>query len=406
MTQSARLFVSIAMVLVLPSVAGAVNTEFRALDGAKAVPNAKFTFEGAGETKTATTDAGGKAVVDLQPNTEYLISQAGMRGFWPSAYRLKTPATANEPITFQAKPVQPTDLWSPPPGIVTFSFLYQGLSVDDMKQQKDRRTDTPTDPNNGPFINWADAAQLRDRNNDLTNGFNVDMTGLYVAVGLPVGPLGRCECMNFSHALGAGGGYNYASLDVRSRSNQQAFATELAGGGAFYTFDYTLTAMARPSDKWYSRLGSRLNFAYMSGNADVDRHPKGSDGLSSFNAQPTSEPSGDMNWRNWSIGLDFIYRICDCFAIFAGVKYRETFVTVNTKDPTFVPGLGEVNRAIDQRYFNANLIPRFGVDAIIAQPSGWPPILGRVEGEYGPGGMGAMFKVGTGLDLFGSLRGF
>ena len=189
MTQSARLFVSIALVLVLPGVAGAVQTEFRALDGVKAVPDAQFTFEGAGETKTATTDASGKATVDLQPGMEYRARESAwsgnLKGYWSSSKYFTTPSTTDKPIDFPVTPVQATDLWTPPGGVLTVAPVYQSINVSDMEQKKDVRTDTVLNVPIGPFINHADAQDLRQRNNDVTNAFNVQMGGIYLGVRSP-----------------------------------------------------------------------------------------------------------------------------------------------------------------------------------------------------------------------------
>jgi hypothetical protein len=394
----------LAVVLLVPDRAGAVNYDFQPRNGTAPVANQTFTFqEPGGGTQKVTTDGSGKAIVDLKPGTTYRIGQDWGRGYWPSSASYTTPSTADRPITFQTTPVLPTGLWSPPGGVFTVAPVYQSFNVSDMKRTKDVATDSPTQAGLGPFINRADAAQLHEGNNDNTNRFNVQMAGIYGSIGLPVGPLASCDCMNFSHGLGLGGGFNHVNLDINSRSDQRASSTELGGDGGYFNVDYSATMLRRPQDKWWDRFGVRLNLAYMGGMADVTRHPKGSAGLSALNGRPTSEPTGDLDWSSWSAGLDFLYRICDCLYVFAGVKYREVYATLNTKDPSFVPGVGEVNRAIDQRYFNQNVLARVGLEAILAQPKGFP-ILGRIEGEYAPGGYGIMFKLGTGFDVIPGLR--
>lgn len=404
MRHTLRVLGTLALILGLPGWAGAVNYDFQPKNGTQKVAYQTFTYqEQGGATQKVTTDGSGKATMDLKPDTAYRIGQEWGQGYWPSSVKYTTPSTADRPITFQTTPVLPTALWSPPPGIFTLAPVFQSFNVGDMTEKKNVNTDRPTQANLGPFIDRADAAQLHERNDDHTNRFDVQMAGIYGKFGLPVGPLAGCDCMNFSHGLGLGGGYNYVNLKTFSRSDQRASGTELGGDGGFYNFDYTATALLRPQDKWWDRFGARVNFAYMGGVADVSRHPKGSAGLSSLNGRPTSDPTGDLNWTSWSAGIDFLYRICDCLYGFVGVKYREVYATVNTSDPSFVPGVGEVNRSIDQRLFNQNVLARFGLEGIIAQPRGFP-ILGRLEGEYAPGGYGIMLKVGTGFDLAPGLR--
>jgi hypothetical protein len=87
--------------------------------------------------------------------------------------------------------------------------------------------------------------------------------------------------------------------------------------------------------------------------------------------------------------------------VFVGAKYREINVAVNTKDPSFVPGPGEVNRAIDQRYDHRTWLARVGAEAVA--PELLPchlPLFGRVELETSGRDWGMMFKVGTAFDLF------
>ena len=404
MRHALRVLGTLVLTLVLPGGAGAVNYDFQPRNGTAPVANQTFTFqEPGGATQKVTTDGSGKATVDLKPGVSYRIGQDWGRGYWPSSASYTTPSTADRPVTFQTTPVLPTGLWTPPGGVFTVAPVYQSLVVSDMALKKDFFTDKPTQDNFGPFVNRADGAQIHERNNDRTNRFGVQMAGVYGMFGLPVGPLASCDCMNFSHGIGLGGGFNHVNLDINSRSNQPGTDTELRGDGGFYSFDYTATVLMRPQNKWYDRLGTRISFAYMGGVADVSRHPRSSAGLDSFNGRPTSEPTGDLDWTSWSAGLDLLYRICDCFSVFAGVKYREVSATVNTKDPSFVPGVGEVTRSIDQRYFNQNVLARFGVEAILGQPKGFP-ILGRLEGDYAPGGYGIMLKVGTGFDLIPGLR--
>jgi hypothetical protein len=101
------------------------------------------------------------------------------------------------------------------------------------------------------------------------------------------------------------------------------------------------------------------------------------------------------------VSADVTYRFLPTLSGFVGVKYREVNVAVNTKDPSFVPGPGEVNRAIDQRYASGNWYARLGAEAVV--PELLPchlPLFGRVELETSGRDWGMMLKVGTAFRLF------
>jgi hypothetical protein len=412
MPRSARVLFALLLVLALPGWAGAVNYDFQARTGSQPVANGTFMLQGGGEEKTAKTDSQGRATLDLQPGTTYhvhspgsfLNSQGNLQGVYP-AYRTITTPSAGSPssgplLDFDLKPMGPSHLWTPPPGVFSFSTAFQSIFVNDMTVKKDVRTDDVV-RFNLRFQDRADAAQLHQFNNDKKNAFGVQMAGVYVAAGLPTGPLGTVGDFNVMHAVGIGGGWGAVNLDVTSRSDQQAFATELSGGGGYFNADYSVTVMGRQGDRWYNPFGARAVFSYFTGGASVDRHPKRSDGLSSLNGAPTSEPTGDLNWSSWSVGLDFTYRFLPTLSAFVGVKYREVSAAVNTKDPSFVPGPQEVNRAIDQRYFNSNVLARLGAEAVV--PELLPchlPLFVRGELETSGKDWGAMLKIGIAFDLF------
>jgi hypothetical protein len=413
MPRSARVLVAVLLVLALPGWAAAVNYDFRARTGGQPVANGTFMLQGGGEEKTAKTDSQGRATLDLQPGTQYhvhspgsfLNSQGNLQGLYPAYATVTTPSAGSPPgsgplLDFDLKPMGPSHLWTPPPGVFSVSTAFQSIFVNDMTVKKDVRTDDVVNFNLR-FQDRADAAQLHQFNNDKQNSFSANLAGVYVAAGLPTGPLGTVGNFNVMHAVGIGGGWGGVNLDVTSRSDQRAFATELSGGGGYFNADYSLTVMGRPGDHWYNNLGGRAVFSYFTGGASVDRHPKGSDGLSSLNGRRTSEPSGDLNWSSWSVGLDLTYRFLPTLSGFVGVKYREVNVAVNTKDPSFVPGPGEVNRAIDQRYGSNTWMARAGAEAVV--PELLPchlPLFVRGELETSGRDWGMMLKIGTAFDLF------
>jgi len=307
-------------------------------------------------------------------------------------------------LELQTNRINPTDLWSPPTGIFTGSPVFFNDYIGDAQKYREIRTDLVVGTGQ-KFVNRADASALHVQNNDQSNRFNMDFSGVYGGIGLPTF-LDDCDCVMFRHGVGGNVGYGGINMHTYDRRDQQAGATYLNGGGVAGGFEYNATALMKPGKRIVENLGFRAGYSWLNGTASVNRTPANSDGVGALGAGPAGGNEGRIYWTMQKVYSDVLYNICNRnLYAFVGVEYRTLNFQARTTNPVNVGGFGLVNRTIDKTFSNSNVLPRFGLDGQLPSkylPVGFPPLFARGEVTVGPGGSAYMFKVGTGFDLLNS----
>jgi hypothetical protein len=394
MTKRLAVFLSVLSLLLAPALAWAVNVTTNVKNGQETATGQLTLKTSDGKTITAKN---GETVDVGPPGTKVRIWHRE-DGYWDSKWGIT--ADRDKTLTYQGRPIYPVHNWAPPSGVLSFGVVEQNFYVGDLKKTSDIFIDRTT---LGVFANRADANQLRQDNNDDAHRLDIGITGMYAKIGLPVFSWSDCECWFFTHALGTTLGNGHTGFHVHDRQDNQASNTTISGDGFAWGLEYTATALVREGMGVSSRFGFRGNYSYFSGISDGSRTPRDSQGLSGLGAVVGNPSEAQIDWSVQKVSLDVLYRpSTPSLYLFVGAELRYVSGDVSTSNPVIVPGFGNVQREIHQRYSNTNVMPRFGVDGMLPTswlPSWMWPIFVRGEATLGPGGSGFMVKMGTGFSV-------